>query len=102
MHERVLEFYKDGCGSYTSMLDINNSLLPIGTLNDCHPTPPKYVGRCKPTWTLCNAKVGTNKHDTLLPHSEYHFINNVKDEFLFFLDDIKRCISGNKKKYVLG
>ena len=58
------------------------------------------------TWTLCNAKVKTGKHGTLAPtykglQKEYRSTNNVEYEFWCCLDDIKRCISGSKKKCVL-
>ena len=32
---------------------------------------------------------------------EYHSINNVEHEFLFCLDDIECCVSGNKMRHVL-
>jgi len=58
------------------------------------------------TRSLCNAKVGTYKHGTPAPtykglKKEYRSTNNVEYEFWFCPDDIKRCISGSKKKYVL-
>jgi hypothetical protein len=47
------------------------------------------------TWTLCNAKVGTSKHGTPTPtykilKKECRSTNNVKYEFWFCPDDIKR------------
>jgi hypothetical protein len=55
---------------------------------------------------MCNAKVGSSKHDTTTPtykglKKEFHSTNNVEYEFWFCPDDIKRCVSGTKKKYVL-
>jgi hypothetical protein len=32
---------------------------------------------------------------------EYCFTNNVEHEFWVCLDNIKHCMNGNKKKYVL-
>ena len=54
------------------------------------------------TRTLCNAKIGTGKHGTPTPmykglKEEYRSTNNVEYKFWFCLDDIKRCVSGNKK-----
>ena len=57
------------------------------------------------TWTLRNAKIKPGKHGTLAPMykglKKYRSTNNVEYEFWFCHDDIKRCVSGNKKKYVL-
>ena len=58
------------------------------------------------TGTMCNAKVGSNKHDTPAPRykglkKEICSTNNVEYEFWFYPDDIKHCISGTKKIYVL-
>ena len=58
------------------------------------------------TSTMCNAKVGSNKHDTPAPtykgfKKEFCSTINVEYEFWFCHDDTKRCISGTKKKYVL-
>jgi hypothetical protein len=55
---------------------------------------------------MCNAKVGTGKHGTPTPTykglmKEFCSPNNVKYKFWFCPDDIKRCVSGNKKKYAL-
>ena len=72
--------------------------------------PPNSAKRCWAlqaiTMTMCNAKVGSNKHGTLAPtykglKKEFHSTNNVEYEFWFCHDDIKRCVSGTKKKYVL-
>jgi hypothetical protein len=72
--------------------------------------PPNSVKQCWAlhaiTWTMYNAKVRTRKHDTLSPtykglRNEFRFPNNVEYEFWFCPDDIKRCVSGSKKKYVL-
>ena len=57
--------------------------------------------------TMCNAKVGTGKHGTLAPtykglKKEFRSPNNMEYEFWFCHDDIKRCVSGSKKKYVLN
>ena len=55
---------------------------------------------------MCNVKVETSKHDTpaltckgLM--KKFRSPNNVKYECWFCHDDIKRCVSGSKKKYVL-
>ena len=58
------------------------------------------------TRTLRNAKVGTSKHSTSVStykglKKEYRSTNNVEHEFWFCPNDIKYCVSGNKKKYVL-
>jgi hypothetical protein len=55
---------------------------------------------------MCNAKVGTRKHDTSAPtykgfKKKFRSPNNVEYEFWFCPDDIKCCVSGSKKKYVL-
>ena len=55
---------------------------------------------------MCNAKVMTGKYGILAPiykgfMKEFRSLNNVEYEFLFCPDDIKRCVSGSKKKYVL-
>ena len=57
--------------------------------------------------TLCNAKVGIGKHDTLAPTYKglikVYSTNNVEYEFWFYHDDIKCCVSNNKKKmYWIG
>jgi hypothetical protein len=59
------------------------------------------------TMTLCSAKVKIGKHDIpTLTHkmikNKFRSINNVEYEFWFCRDDIKRCISATKKKYVLN
>jgi hypothetical protein len=56
---------------------------------------------------LCNNKIEIGKHDTPTPtykglKKEYGFTNNVEYKFWFCPDDIKRCVSWNKKKYVLN
>ena len=55
---------------------------------------------------MCNTKVGSNKYDTPAPtfkglKKEFRFTNNVEYEFWFWPDDIKRCVSGTRKEYVL-
>ena len=64
------------------------------------------LGTTAITGTMCNTKVRTWKHDTHAPtykglRMEFRSPNNVKYEFWFYPDDIKRCVSGNKTKYVL-
>ena len=59
------------------------------------------------TWTLCNDKVGIGKYGTLAPiHKRFEkglcFANNVEYELRFCPNDIKCCVSGKKKKYVLN
>jgi hypothetical protein len=75
---------------------------------DYHPTLLHNVWHCKPliTRTMCNAKVGSSKHDTPAPtykgfNKQFRSTNNVEYEFWFCPDDIKRCVSDTKKKYVL-
>ena len=72
--------------------------------------PPNSAKQCWAlqaiTGIICNAKVGSNKHDTSAPtykglKKEFRFTNNVEYEFWFCPDDIKHCVSGTKKKYVL-
>jgi hypothetical protein len=53
-----------------------------------------------------NTKIKTGKYDTPAPtykglKKEYRFTNNVEYKFWFCPNDIKRCVSGNKKKFVL-
>jgi hypothetical protein len=80
--------------------------------SNCHIArlPPNLAKRCwvlqAITGTMCNAKVGTGKHVT--PTSTYKGLkkefrspNNVEYEFWFCPDDIKCCVSGSKKKYML-
>jgi hypothetical protein len=55
---------------------------------------------------MCIAKVGSRKYDTPAPtykglKKQFRSTNNVEYEFWFCLDDIKRCVSGTKKNYVL-
>ena len=72
--------------------------------------PPKLAKQCWTlqaiTWTMCNAKVGTGKYDIPAPtykglKKNFRSPNNVEYKFWFFHNDIKRCVSGSKKKYVL-
>jgi hypothetical protein len=72
--------------------------------------PPNSTKRCWAlqaiTRTMCNAKVGIGKHDTPAPtykglRKEFRSPNNIEYEFWFCPDDIKRCMNGSKKKYVL-
>ena len=58
------------------------------------------------TCTLYNVKVRTGKHGIPTPtykrlKKEYRSTNNVEYKFWFCPDDIKHCVSGNKKKHVL-
>ena len=81
-------------------------LLPSGTLHDCHPTQPRCWTLQTITGTMCNAKVGIGKYGTPAPiykrlKKEFRSPNNVEYKFWFCLDDINRCVSGSKKKYVL-
>ena len=55
---------------------------------------------------MCNINVGTRNHGTPAPTykglmKEFFSITNVEYAFWFCPDDIKRCVSGNMKKYVL-
>jgi hypothetical protein len=55
---------------------------------------------------MCNAKVGCSKYDTPARtykglKKEFCSTNNVEYEFWFCPDNIKHCVSGTKKKYVL-
>ena len=91
-----------------------SSILDIECLvSNWHITrlPPNSAKRCWAlqaiTWTICNAKVGSSKHDTPAPtykglKKEFRSTNNVKYEFWFCPDDIKRCVNGTKEKYVLA
>jgi hypothetical protein len=57
----------------------------------------KEVGQCR-------AKVGIGKHDTFAPtYKEMKFssTNNVDYGFWFCHDNIKLCLSGSKKEYVM-
>ena len=51
------------------------------------------------------SKVGSSKHGNFTPiykvMKEYRSTNNVEDRFWFYPHDIKYCVSGNTKKYVL-
>ena len=104
--EESLNSAEHGMAHTTSMLETNcpSSHWHIARL------PSNSAKRCwamqANTGSLCNAKVGTSKHGTLAPtykglKKEYHSTNNVEYEFWFCHDDIKRCVSGNKKMYVL-
>lgn len=58
------------------------------------------------TCNLCNAKVSNDKHGTPGPFykglkEEFCSTNNVEYRFWFSSDNIKRYVSGNKKRYVL-
>ena len=58
------------------------------------------------TCSLCNAKADIGNHGTLAStykglKKEFHPTNNVEHKFWFCPDDIKRCVGGNKEKYVL-
>ena len=73
--------------------------------------PPNSAKRCWAlqaiTKTMCNSKVGSSKHGTPTPiykglKKKFRSTNNVEYEFWFCPNDIKRCVSGIKKKYVLG
>lgn len=74
------------------------------------PMPPNsakwYWAMQTNTWTLCNSKVGIGKHGTSAPmyketKKKFLSTNNVQQVFWFFLDNIKCCVNGNKKKYVM-
>ena len=95
--EESLNFAEHGVANTISMLviDCPSSHWHIARL------PPNSAKRC---WTmqanigtLCNAKVGTDKHGT---HALMYKGLKKKYEFLFCLDNIKHCVSGNKKKSV--
>jgi hypothetical protein len=64
------------------------------------------LGNASHIGILCLAKVEAGKHGTPTPtykglKKEYCSTNNVEYAFWFCPDDIKRCVNGNKKKYVL-
>ena len=99
-----LNYAEHGVNHTTLVLEID-CLTSICILYNYHPTPSKDVGDANQDMTLCNAKVGTSKHGTLAStykgmKKEYCSINNVEYKFWFFSDNIKRCVSGSKKKYV--
>lgn len=57
------------------------------------------------TWTLCNARVRTGKHGTPAPtykglKKENYSTNNMKYNW-FCSNEIKCCVYGNKKGYIL-
>ena len=73
--------------------------LPSNSTND--------VGKCKPTWTLWVYKVRIGKHGKHAPtykglEMETRSTNNVEYDFYFCHVDIKSCVSGSEKKYVLN
>ena len=104
--EEYLNSGKHGVAHTTSVLEIDCLALQwhIARL------PPSLAKRC---WamqanicSLCNAKINIGKHGTLAPtykglEKEFRSTNNVEHEFWFYPDDIKRCVSGNKKKITL-
>lgn len=83
------------------------AFLHIGTLQACHPTMTKGVGQCMPIdelwtmWKLEHANMTFLHQYTKGWRRSYCFTNSVEYVFWFYHDDIKRCISGNKKKYAL-
>ena len=73
--------------------------------------PPNYAKKCwamqANTWTLCNAKVRTNKHG--IPTSTYKgtkkyncSTNNVEYQFGLCLDNIKCCVNGKEYYLLVG
>lgn len=59
---------------------------------------------CTCTWR--NAEVDIGNHGTLAStykglKKKFHSTNNVEHECWFCPDDIKRCVGGNREKYVL-
>ena len=82
------------------------ALFQSGTLQDCTLNPLPSWKMQDNTRTLCNPKVKLCKHGTLATtykgiKKELHSTNNVEYEFWLCLVDIKHCLSGNIKKYVL-
>lgn len=74
-------------------------LTPLNSTNRCWATHAN-------TRSLGNAEVGTSQNDnpTLIYKrwkNEFSYTNNVEYEFSFCNDDIKQCVSGNKKNYVV-
>ena len=82
-------------------------LLPSGTLHEYHPTPSKDVGQCKPIhefYAMSKSKVvkwGTQLPRIRLWRKSIAPLTTWSMSFGFGLDDIKRCVSGSKKKHVL-
>ena len=83
-------------------------MFSSGALQGCHLTLPTDVGQCMLIYigSLSSAKVGTCEHGTPTPtykgfKREFTPTNNVEYEFWFCPYDIKHCVSGNKKKYVV-
>ena len=106
MHRGIFGFAEHGMVYTTSVLEINcsTSHWHISRL------PTNFAKKCwamqANTNILCNVKVGTDKHSTPAPtykglKKEYCSTNNVEYKFWFCPDDIKRYVSGNKKKYAL-
>ena len=66
---------------------------PSNTLQDCPPPHlcQKMLGNA---CTLCNAKVGNDKHGTCSKglKKEFSSSNNVEHELWFCLDDTKCCV----------
>ena len=99
--EEPLTFAEHDVVHTTSMLETECliSNWHIGRL------PPNSAKQCWALqaiiWTICNAKVGSSKHDTPAPtykglKKEFRPINNMEYEFWFCPDDIKRCVIGTK------
>ena len=106
MHKGLLEFCKAWCGTYH--INVSNCLffLPLAYYNIDTQFCQRFWVMQTDTKTLCNAKVGTSKHDTHVPtykglKEEYRSTNNEECKLWFCPNDIKRCVSGNKIQYML-
>ena len=104
--EESLVFAKHGVAHTTSMLETNCSSSHWHIARLSANSAKKCWAMQTNTRTLCNAKIGAGKYGTPTPtyktlKKEYRSTNNVEYEFWFCHDDIKRCVSENKNKYVL-
>ena len=104
--EESLVYAEHGVAHTTSMLETNCSSSHWHIARLPANSAKRYWAMQANTWILCNAKVGTDKHCTPAPTykgltKEFRSTNNVEYEFWFCPDDIKRSVSGNKKKDVL-
>lgn len=107
MHRGVVECCRACCGLISHLCERLSALQPISTLQDCYPTLAKDVGQCMPTQGLCAMpKVELANNGTFAPtykrmKEEFCSTSTIEYELWICIDDIKRCVSGNNKKYTL-